>query len=99
MTESDMKQRLETALAALREKAPLTPQIALILGSIVSAHRYPMRKSDHALIRRAIREKHDTGEASLTDEEKQICARIAGLRWEDMWIGRPQAQTVGAQTE
>ena len=70
---------------------------SLILGSIVTAHRYKMQKSDHALIRRAIREKHETGDVSLTDEEKQICARIAGLRWEDMWIGQPQPQTVGAE--
>lgn len=33
MMDSDMKQRLDTALAALREQAPFTPEIALILGS------------------------------------------------------------------
>lgn len=33
MTESDMKQRLDAALAALREQAPFVPRIALILGS------------------------------------------------------------------
>ena len=86
-----------TAIFGVRFTYAVLP-IALITGSIITAHRYQMEKSDHALIRRAIREKHETGEVSLTDGEKQICARIAGLRWEDMWIGRPQIRTA-AQTE
>ena len=81
-----------TAIFGVRFTYAVLP-ILLILGSIVTAHRYKMQKSDHALILRAIREKHETGETSLTDGEKEICARIAGLRWEDMWIGSPQPAT------
>lgn len=85
-----------TAIFGVRFTYAALP-IALILGSIVTAHRYGMEKTDHALIRRAIREKHESGETSLTDSEKAICARISGLRWEDMWIGRPQS--VGTDAE
>ena len=60
----------------------------LISCSILCAYRYRMTKDDHALIRRALREKHETGSVTLTDAQRQRCAQIAGVPWERMWIGR-----------
>ena len=61
--------------------------------SIISAYRYRMTKDDHALIRRALREKHETGETTLEPEEKARCAAVAGVPWDEMWIGKAVAQT------
>lgn len=63
--------------------------IVFITCSIVCAYRYRMTKDDHALIRSALREKHESGETSLTPAQKLRCEQIAGVKWDEMWIGRP----------
>ena len=62
--------------------------IIFISCSIACAYRYRMTKDDHALIRRALREKHDTGQAIMTEQEQERCASIAGIPWQEMWIGQ-----------
>jgi len=46
-----------------------------------------MTKKDHEMIKAAILEKKINGFASLTEEQKAVCERIAGQRFEDMWLG------------
>ena len=77
-----------TALFGVRFTYAVLPML-FISCSIFCACRYRMTKDDHALIRRALREKHDGQAVTLTDEEKQRCADIAGVPWDDMWIAQP----------
>ena len=76
-----------TALFGVRFTYAVLPMF-FISCSIICAYRYRMTKTDHALIRRALREKHDGQPVTLTDEEKQRCAEIAGVPWDEMWIGQ-----------
>ncbi len=78
-----------TALFGVRFTYAVLP-IVFISCSILCAYRYRMTKDDHALIRSALREKHETGETSLSSTQKQRCAQIAGVSWESMWIGRKE---------
>ncbi|MBQ4338841.1 MAG: MFS transporter [Clostridia bacterium] len=54
--------------------------------------RYTMTKKDHETIKQAIAEKRQTGSCNLDEKEKKRIERIAGQRWEDMWIGKPEHQ-------
>ena len=47
-----------------------------------------MTKHDHEEIKRIIKEKHETGQCEITDEEKKRIEEIAGRKWEKMWIGK-----------
>ena len=76
-----------TALFGVRFTYAILP-IAFICVSIFAAYRYKMKKSDHALIIKAIREKKEKGFVTLNEAEKQTCAEIAGHRFEEMWIGK-----------
>lgn len=48
-----------------------------------------MTKQDHESIKDAIRQKRETGHVEISEEEKQRIEKIAGHKWEDMWIGQP----------
>ena len=48
-----------------------------------------MTKKDHEEIQRVIKEKHETGEVSISDEQKKRLEKIAGMKWDIMWIGKP----------
>ncbi len=82
-----------TAIFGVRFTYAVLP-ILFIICSIISAYKYKMTKTDHALIKRAIKEKKETGTTTLTDEEKKICEKIAGQKWENMWIGKEIPATV-----
>ena len=56
--------------------------------SYISVYSYKMTKKQHEMIRAAIAEKHKTGKATLTDDEKRQLEEIAGHKFEDMWIGQ-----------
>ena len=47
-----------------------------------------MTKTDHEEIKRVIKEKHETGSCSISDTGKKRIEKIAGQKWEDMWIGK-----------
>ena len=47
-----------------------------------------MTKNDHKEIQRVIKEKHETGTVTISDEQKKRLERIAGQKWENMWIGQ-----------
>ena len=76
-----------TGMLGIRFTYAVLPIIFGVL-SIIGVYRYKMKKSDHELIKEAIKQKKETGSVTLTDEEKAICADIAGQKWEDMWIGK-----------
>ncbi len=57
--------------------------------TVLSVYRYKMTKNDHACIKELIREKRETGECTVSEEQKHRLEEIAGHKWEDMWIGKP----------
>lgn len=50
---------------------------------------FTMQKKDHEEIQRVIKEKHETGEVNISDEQKRRLEKIAGQKWNNMWIGQP----------
>ncbi len=57
---------------------------------VLSIFRYTMTKHDHERIKEIIAEKHRTGTCVIDEEEKKRIERIAGRRWDEMWIGTPE---------
>jgi len=77
------------AIRGLRLTYSVLP-ILFITMSALTVFLYDMTKKDHEMIKAAIREKKINGFASMTQEQKAVCERIAGHRFEDMWIGSEQ---------
>ena len=50
--------------------------------------RYKMKKHDHEVIQRVIKEKHETGTCDISIQDRKRLEEIAGHKWEDMWIGQ-----------
>ncbi len=71
----------------LRLNYSIIPSI-LALFCVISIFRYKMTKHDHEEIKRIIREKHETGTCTITEDEKKRIEEIAGQPWEKMWIGK-----------
>ncbi len=70
----------------LRLNYAVIPSI-LAFFCVLSIFKYKMNKADHEEIKRVIKEKHETGSCEITDSEKKRIEKIAGRKWEDMWIG------------
>ena len=56
--------------------------------SFLSIMNYRLTKDKLNFIRAKIKEKKETGVAVVSEEEKKALEKIAGLRFEDMWIGQ-----------
>jgi len=74
------------AIRGLRLTYSVLPIIFISLSAL-TVFLYDMTKKDHEMIKAAIREKKINGFASLTGEQKAVCERIAGHRFEEMWLG------------
>lgn len=85
-----------TAQMGVRICAAVIP-IACVIVSLLALRGFSMTKEDHKMIRDAIAERKETGSVTLTDEQKKICERIAGQKWENMWIGKSAQVTAAAQ--
>ena len=70
--------------------------ILFMAFALRSLRRYKMTQADHELIRRAIAQRHETGEAAVTDEERARLEEIAGQAWEAMWVGGAAAENNAA---
>lgn len=57
--------------------------------TLILIKSFAMTKKDHEEIQRIIKEKHETGEVSISDEQKKRLEKIAGMKWDTMWIGQP----------
>lgn len=62
--------------------------IICIAGALLALRNYTMTKNDHSMIRAAIATKKIYGDVTLTEEEKKTCEKIAGQKWENMWISK-----------
>ncbi len=80
------------ALFGLRLMFIFLPLLFLTL-SYFGIFRYKMTKADHEMMKAAIRRKHETGDAGLTQEEIQTLETIAGHPFGEMWIGKLAGET------
>lgn len=65
----------------------------------ILVNRFTMTKQDHEEIQRVIKEKHETGAVTIEEAQKQRLERIAGHKWEEMWIGSPTEEPAPADEE
>lgn len=73
----------------LRLDYAIIPSV-LAFFCVLSIYRYKMTKQDHELIKEIIKEKHETGKCTISEEDKAKIEQIAGQKWENMWIGSPE---------
>ncbi len=71
----------------LRLNFSVMPIIFGIL-TLILIKSFSMTKNDHKEIQRVIKEKHENGTVTISDEQKKRLERIAGQKWENMWIGQ-----------
>ncbi|MBQ7542020.1 MAG: MFS transporter [Clostridia bacterium] len=71
--------------------------IVFVVISMLALRGFSMSKEDHAMIRAAIAERKEKGSVTLTPEQKKTCERIAGQKWENMWIGKSEPKTENVQ--
>lgn len=89
------------AVAGVRICVAVIP-ILCVVASLLFLRGFTMTKADHEMIRAAIAERREKGCVELTDEQKKTCERIAGQKWEDMWIGqgaKQNAEIASAEVE
>ena len=58
-----------------------------IIAALTALSRFTMTKSQHTMIRAAIATRKKYGGVLLSDEDKAACEKIAGKKWEEMWLG------------
>lgn len=56
--------------------------------TLILIKSFTMNKKDHEEIQRVIKEKHETGQVTISEEQKKRLEKIAGQKWENMWIGQ-----------
>jgi oligogalacturonide transporter len=71
----------------LRLNFSVMPIIFGIL-TLILIKSFTMTKNDHKEIQRVIKERHENGTVTISDEQKKRLERIAGQKWENMWIGQ-----------
>ena len=80
----------DSTIWGLRLNFSILPTIFAII-TLITVWRYTMTKRDHEQIKALIKQKHEQGEIHIDDEEKKRLEVIAGQKWEDMWISKPDA--------
>ena len=63
--------------------------ICFLLLALLAILRYDLTREKHALVKEKIRQKRETGVAAVSDDEKRILEKLAGVPFERMWIARP----------
>ena len=58
------------------------------LITLILIKSFSMTKNDHEEIQRVIKEKHEKGSVTITEENKKRLEKIAGMKWDEMWIGQ-----------
>ena len=77
----------------LRLNFSILPTIFAVI-TLITVWRYRMTKNDHERIKELIRQKHEEGEIEIEEEEKRRLEEIAGQKWEDMWISKPDVSVI-----
>ena len=85
-TQASASQQTAVALRGLRIAYSAAPLVFFALA-IVMICRYRMTRADHAMLKRAIAEKRETGRAELSPAEIRTLEALSGHRFSEMWIG------------
>ncbi|MBR2732035.1 MAG: MFS transporter, partial [Clostridia bacterium] len=85
-TQASASQQTAVALRGLRIAYSAAPLVFFALA-IVMICRYRMTRADHAMLKRAIAEKRETGRADLSPAEIRTLEALSGHRFSEMWIG------------
>lgn len=86
-TQLEAAQQSDSAVFGVTICFTLIPMVFMFL-SFLSIMNYRLTKDKLNFIRAKIKEKKETGVAVVTEEEKKSLEKIAGLKFEDMWIGQ-----------
>lgn len=92
-TQKSAVEQTAKALKGLRIAYSVVP-IFFFIGAIIVIYKYKLDREGHALVKRAIEEKKETGSVSLTDEEKAKLELYSGHSLGDMWIGKVSASKI-----
>lgn len=76
-----------TAIKGLRLTYAGFPIIFYICAVAVIC-RYELNRDDHAKIKELIKEKHENGSVAPDEKTKQRLEKLAGRKFEEMWIGQ-----------
>ncbi len=82
-----------SGILGLRVTYIIIPAVFVVL-SFISILRYKMNKSEHELIRETIANKKKNGWVMLSEKDKKKLEDIAGVKFEDMWIGKPGGASI-----
>jgi len=61
--------------------------ILVCTGMVVLSRFYNLDAASHGIIKRLVAEKHDNGSSSATEDEKRMCERVSGVKFEKTWLG------------
>jgi oligogalacturonide transporter len=86
-TQLEAAQQSDSAVFGVTICFTVIPMVFMFL-SFLSIMNYRLTKDKLNFIRAKIKEKKETGKAVVSDEEKKSLEKIAGLKFEDMWIGQ-----------
>ena len=86
-TQLEAAQQSDSAVFGVTICFTIIPMVFMFL-SFLSIMNYRLTKDKLNFIRAKIKEKKETGVAVVTEEEKKSLEKIAGLKFEDMWIGQ-----------
>ena len=88
-TQLTAAQQSESAVSGVTICFTIIPMIFLFL-SFMSIMNYNLTKDKLDLIRAKVKEKKETGNVSVTEEEKKALEKISGVKFSDMWIGKQE---------
>ena len=63
--------------------------ICFLTLALIMILRYDLTREKHAFIKEKIKEKHETGSVSLSDDERLMIEKLSGVKYEDMWLSKP----------
>lgn len=86
-TSLDASELTSTAIFGIKFTYAIVP-ICFIILSIICSFLYKMKKKEHDMIRKAIKQKEANEKVELTEEEIKTLESIAGKKYSDMWIGQ-----------
>ena len=86
-TQLEAAQQSDSAVFGITICFTVIPMVFMFL-SFLSIMNYRLTKDKLNFIREKIKEKKENGIVTVTDEEKKSLEKIAGLKFEEMWIGK-----------
>ena len=90
VTKKEPQFQTAKTIFGLRLNFSVMPIVFGIL-TLILIKSFSMTKKDHQEIQRVIKEKHETGHVTIDEAQKKRLEKIAGVSWDEMWIGQRSA--------